>query len=80
MPTLLTAQVLQHQFQAVFKLAAIGEPRQRIMGRLPGKVGDVLALLRHVVQHQHCTADLSGAMNRCPHQRDSYRTAVHALN
>jgi hypothetical protein len=48
----LAHQGVERLLQAVFELAAVGQPGQGVMGRLPGQVGDVLTLLGHVVQHQ----------------------------
>ena len=34
-PALLAVQIFQHQLQAVFKFSSIGQPSERIVGRLP---------------------------------------------
>ncbi|MNO98606.1 hypothetical protein D3C76_903540 [compost metagenome] len=50
------------------------------MGRLPGQVGDVLALLGHVVQHQHDARHLAIVDDRRTDQIDRHRAAVQSLN
>nr|GEZ71602.1 hypothetical protein [Tanacetum cinerariifolium] len=52
----LRALAIECELQAVFEFAAVGQPGESVVGRLPGQVGDVLTLLRHVMQHQHRTA------------------------
>jgi len=79
-PTLRLLRHVQDLFQPVFKFAAVGQAGQGVMRGLPRQVGNVLALLGHIVQHQHRTADFAGASDRCAHQGDGYRTAVQALD
>ena len=79
-PTLLARDLLQHLFKAELELATVGQAGQGVMGGLPGKIGDVLAFLGHVVQHQDRTADLAGAADRRAHQGDRDRAAVQALD
>ena len=79
-PTLLPRQVLQHQFQAVFKLTAVGQPGERIMGGLPGQIGDVLPLLGHVMQHQHRAAEFARVQDRRAGQGDRHGAAIHTLD
>ena len=79
-PTLLSRQVLQHQFQAVFELTAVGQPGERIMGGLPGQIGDVLPLLGHVMQHQHRAAEFARVQDRRAGQGDRHGAAIHTLD
>jgi hypothetical protein len=76
----LARQVMQGLFESVFEFAAVRQAGQGIVGGLPGKVGDVLAFLGHVVQYQHGTADLARVADRCADQCDRHRTAVQPLD
>lgn len=80
MPPGLARQVIERLLQAVFELAAVGQAGQGVVGRLPGQVGDVLALLGHVVQHQHDAADLAVIDDRRTDQVDRHGATVQALD
>lgn len=79
-PRLLAPDAMQRLLQAVFKLASVGKPGQGIMGRLPGQIGNVLALLGHVVQHQHRPADFAGTADRRADQGHGHGAAIQALD
>lgn len=80
MPPGLARQAVQGLFQAVLELTAVGQAGQGVMGGLPGQVGDVLALLGHVMQHQNDATELAVTDDRRAHQVDRHGAAVQPLD
>ncbi|MNK70955.1 hypothetical protein D3C87_903950 [compost metagenome] len=80
MPPGMAREIVQRLLQAIFELATVSQPGQRVMGGLPRQIGDVLPFLGHIVQDQHRATDLSGITDRRADQGHRQCRAIEALD